>query len=387
MLPSVVIHSQSPLFADDINLCNNGPDLPVVISELQQDVNRVHDFLNERCLHVNASQTEFKILHRSPVDLNQHTLTVGNSTVSLYPSAKYLGLTIENRLTFSRHIDLLVGKIAGKLKTFQRVRNSLDNRARRSFYISLIQTSLLYGSNAFSPCLSITHVKRFITISKRAQRISFGYPPSAHTAPIRARHNLIPLDSLLLFKRLVVVFRSLHSPGSCLLDSLFSFHRNSNRTSTVTRAQVTNCLALPGVRTRSGLHSLSYTATKEWNSLPPPPFHSLRLFSASIPHASSLSVRAPSKNTSVCWDCLILINNNNNSSTILRAIRRDEGRTAASKSGWNTFPVYQDCPTAAGRTQIHCALPRRWAWMQIHWITKYCPRRLHQCAQRDPSAI
>ena len=113
----------------------------------------------------------------------------------------------------SRHIDLLVGKIAGKLKTFQRVRNSLDNRARRSFYISLIQTSLLYGSNAFSPCLSITQVNRLITISKRAQRISFGYPPSAHTSPIRARHHLIPLDSLLslLFKRPVVVFRSLHS--------------------------------------------------------------------------------------------------------------------------------------------------------------------------------
>ena len=71
------------------------------------------------------------------------------------------------------------------------------------------------------------------------------------------------------FKRLVFVFRSLHSLGSCLLDSLFSSRCNSNRTSTVTRAQVTNCLALPDVRTRSGLQSLSYTATKEWNSLPP----------------------------------------------------------------------------------------------------------------------
>ena len=79
---------------------------------------------------------------------------------------------------------------------------------------------------------------------------------------------LIPLDSL--FKPLVVVVRSLHSLGSCLLDSLFSFRCNSNSTSTATtcRAQVTTCLALPDVRTRSGLQSLSYTATKEWNSLP-----------------------------------------------------------------------------------------------------------------------
>ena len=143
-----------------------------------------------------------------------------------------------------------------------------NNRARRCFYISLIQTSLLYGSNDISPCLSLTHVNRLITISKRAQHISFGYPPSAHTAPIRARHNLIPLDSLLLFKQLAAVFRSLHSLGSCLLDSLFSFRCNSNRTSTVIRAQATNFLALPDVRTRSGLQSLSYTSTKEWNSLP-----------------------------------------------------------------------------------------------------------------------
>ena len=71
------------------------------------------------------------------------------------------------------------------------------------------------------------------------------------------------------FKRLVVVFRSLHSLGSCLLDSLFSFRCNSNRTPTVTRAQVTNVLALPDVHTRSSLQSLSYTATKESNSLSP----------------------------------------------------------------------------------------------------------------------
>ena len=220
MLPSVVINNRSPLFHGDINLYNNGPDLPVVISELQKYVNRVHDVLNERCVHLNASKNEIMILHRSPVDLNQHTLKVGNSTVSPCSSAKYLGLTIDTRLTSSHHIDLLVGKIAGKLKTFQRVRNSQDNRARRSFYISLIQTSLLDGSYALSPCLSITHVNRLITITKRAQRISFGYPPSAHAARIRARHNLIPLDSLLLFKGLLVVFRSLHSLGSCLLDSL-----------------------------------------------------------------------------------------------------------------------------------------------------------------------
>ena len=151
MLPSVVTNSQSPLFADDINLYNNGPDLPVLIAKLQQDVNRVNDFLNERCLHLNASKTDFMILHCSPVDLIQHTITVGNSTVSPCSSVKCQGLTVDNRLWLSRHIDVLVGKIAGRLKTFQRVRNSLGNRARRRFNISLIQISLLYGSNAFSP--------------------------------------------------------------------------------------------------------------------------------------------------------------------------------------------------------------------------------------------
>ena len=115
----------------------------MVIAELQQDINRVHDFLNERCPHLNTSKTEFMILHRSQVDLNQHTHTVGNSTVSPCSSPKCLKLTIDNRLTFSRHIDLPVGKIAGKVKTFPRVRNSLGNRARRSFYISLIQSSLM----------------------------------------------------------------------------------------------------------------------------------------------------------------------------------------------------------------------------------------------------
>ena len=76
---------------------------------------------------------------------------------------------------------------------------------------------------------------------------------------------------------------------------------------------------------------------------------------------------------------------------------QDEGRTctAPSTRGWNAFPVCQDCPTAAGRTQITarlqedadplplCPLPdQRGQGRRI-----YCPRRLHPCAQRDLYAI
>ena len=61
-----------------------------------------------------------------------------------------------------------------------------------------------------------------------------------------------------------------------------------------------------------------------------------------------------------------------------------------------TCNTKQDSPTAAARTQIHCTLPRRRAWMQIHctlprrraWMLIHCtlPRRRAWDADPLPAA-
>ena len=77
----------------------------------------------------------------------------------------------------------LTTRVSANLKAFKRVRTSFDSRARRTFYISFVQSVLEYASNAYVHSLHSSIYDKLIKLSKRAQRYVFGYPSRAHTAP------------------------------------------------------------------------------------------------------------------------------------------------------------------------------------------------------------
>ena len=58
--------------------------------------------------------------------------------------AKYLGLVIDSHLTFKAHVDSVCqSMIDKKLGVYRRGRKYLSHIARRMFYLSVIQTSLI----------------------------------------------------------------------------------------------------------------------------------------------------------------------------------------------------------------------------------------------------
>ena len=60
-------------------------------------------------------------------------------------SDKYLGLTLDNQLTYNQHISKIVGSVANKLKQFRRMRNFLSKKAALMVYKGTILPILEYG--------------------------------------------------------------------------------------------------------------------------------------------------------------------------------------------------------------------------------------------------
>ena len=73
-------------------------------------------------------------------------------------SAKYLGRTITNDLSWTVHISNVANKAAGKIGALARSKNNLTFSARKQFYSAVIRTDLLYASNAFSGNLSSANI-------------------------------------------------------------------------------------------------------------------------------------------------------------------------------------------------------------------------------------
>ena len=252
----------------DICLYVSGKDSREIVSKLETDVRRVSVYLQEKGLCLNELKTEFMFVHRKSATGTFPPLQLSTSTIQSSQSVRYLGLLIDEHLTFATHIRSLSARVYARLKVFKRVRNSLDARARRTFYVSFIQSMLEYASNAYVHSLNTEQYSQLIRISKRAQRYVFGYPARAHTAPIRNRHNLIPIEVRFTFRLHVFVYRCLHKFSSSLLCALFVPRSSASHTTARTRSQTQSGLSLPPVHTRAGYFSLAYLAADRWNALP-----------------------------------------------------------------------------------------------------------------------
>ena len=80
-----------------------------------------------------------------------------------------------------RDVDSVVSKVAKKIGTLRRAGNSLTQAARRQYYLSVIQSDLQYGTNAYWTTLTNARQNRLIRSSKRALRAVINAPTTTPT--------------------------------------------------------------------------------------------------------------------------------------------------------------------------------------------------------------
>ena len=81
-------------------------------------------------------------------------VTCGSSVLTTENSSKYLGLEIDDDLSWSSRIAALESKISNLAGALWINGKSLTLLARRAWFISLVNSHLLYASNAFFTSLT-----------------------------------------------------------------------------------------------------------------------------------------------------------------------------------------------------------------------------------------
>lgn len=268
-LPTVLSRCHCLLYADDTSLYISEKDQETAISNLEGDIGRVSKFLSEKRLCLNPAKTQFLVLRKPGVPPPARPLVINGSLVAGCQQAKYLGLVIDEHLTFKAQVDNVRKRVGSKLGALFRCRRLLTAYAKRAFYLSFIQSTIEYACTSYVHCLHSTEYDALVRISKRALRIVFGYPYAAHTAPLLSKYKLLPITARFNLKLYVFVHRCIRGRANPLLQSIFcSRDACTSRTASQTRSQTSLGLVLPHVSTRYGLLSLSFLAADRWNALP-----------------------------------------------------------------------------------------------------------------------
>ena len=150
-------------FADDTALLIDSNNTTELRTLTNTEVANINQWMTANNLVVNANKTI--ALNVSPnMRNNNDTLSyvLNGETVCSSNSAKYLGIIINNQLSFKTYVSNLESKIARSVGVIAKLRNHLPNNTLLTLYYSLVHSHFLYAL----PVWASTH-KTYLTKLQR----------------------------------------------------------------------------------------------------------------------------------------------------------------------------------------------------------------------------
>lgn len=188
-------------------------------------------------------------------------LYINDSKIDKEDFSKFLGVTIDSKLTWEKHISHVKGKVARGLGIINSARRRLNASSLETLYHSMVYPHLSYCIEVWGKAPS-TFVSSLFKLQKKVIRIIKSAPFRASTKPLFKDLRLLKLSQIYLHSILMFVFK--HQKG--LLPNIFRdfYTRNSDISSRDTRQN--DLLHLPRCKTVLYQKSARYSGVKEWNS-------------------------------------------------------------------------------------------------------------------------
>jgi len=267
--PTCSKFSISQLFADDLTFYVSSTDSRSICVQLTSDLENLDRYLQSKGLLLNPTKTKFILLRRPnrPMPDNM-SLTCRGVHIEPCSSTKYLGIIIDEHLTFKDQVNHVCTVAHQKVAAFRHNRRNLNKTARRLFYLSIVQSTLEYASSSYIHSLSQSLYNKLLTASTISIKKIFSLDRRTSNRIAHVYADLYTLEQRLNLKTYVFVYRCLHGLASPLLQSLFVPIAAADHTNAVTRGQSASALTLPRSRTRYGYNSVSFLGADRWNSLP-----------------------------------------------------------------------------------------------------------------------
>ena len=138
----------------------------------QQSVAHFSDWCTSNFLELNVSKTKEMVVDFRRNGSSDGNTVINDEAVSIVESFRYLGVVLDNKLTFSQHTSEIQKKCQRRLYVLRRLRSfSLDSKLLLLLYRSIIESLLTYCSVCFFPMLSVVNRNKLLKVSQQAAKI------------------------------------------------------------------------------------------------------------------------------------------------------------------------------------------------------------------------
>ena len=261
-------------FADDTNLLYACKSFKSLRKRLNSDLALLYDWLCANRLSLNASKTEFIVFRPLRHNIHNERLTLKLHHTKLFESSKlkYLGLILDNKLSWKWHVAELSKRLSRAVGMLYKIRHYCPKSVLRSLYFSIFNSHLSYGLVVWGNAKNCL-MSKIKSLQKRALRcIEFSDDTNDNINKIHFNLKVLTVDHQLHVQLSSLMWDYDHDT---LPESLKSYFKRANLVHNYcTRSASKGSLFYGKVNTNKyGIQSFKYQGVRILNGLKTMPIY------------------------------------------------------------------------------------------------------------------
>lgn len=206
-----IIHSTNKfnylMYADDTTLYFNLEDFPEQGRELDinNELNKVNNWLTLNKLTLNTDKTKTMFFHKRR-EIQTINFRINNNIIDCVSSFTYLGLILDEHLSWNNHIAMITSKISRVSGVLQRLKYIYPLNILKIIYNSLFTPHINYGIFVWG-----THVNQLSKYQKKAIRAITNSDYIAHTEPLLKNLSILKVEDMYTLKLLKFLHNLSHN--------------------------------------------------------------------------------------------------------------------------------------------------------------------------------
>ena len=263
-LPRVSSIIKFIMFADDTSLLISGKDPVMLQNIINQELDKVANWLYANKLSLNIEKTNFIIFksRNKHIDYDNLNIMLKQTPIHRVNETKFLGITIDHFVTFKRHIANIANKLSKAIGILFKCRDMIDQSSLMQLYYTIAHPYLSY-CNIIWACNYESNITKLNVLQNKIIRIIFRLKRRDSAKPFLSSHKIPNAKQINLIQTTILIHKVINT-NSHVLQNMFTH----NHTIHSYRTRQQYHLTIPRYRTNIKKHTISCHGPSLWNTLP-----------------------------------------------------------------------------------------------------------------------
>ena len=218
------------MFADDTNLFYKHKDIKVLFDTVNKELENINEWFISNRLSLNVKKTNYSLFHKptrsDDLPLLLPKLYINNQEIKRAPCTKFLGVLLDENLSWKEHIKYTENKIAKNIGLMYKAKPFLDKESLLSLYFSYIHSYVNYANLVWGSTHR-TNLKKIHSQQKHALRIIYNKDKYFHTKELFKDCNILNVYKLNLFNISIFMHKVKSGTSPSAFDNNFEIPSHS----------------------------------------------------------------------------------------------------------------------------------------------------------------